>query len=178
MMKLKKIKHLKQGGKDMKKQYFNPPDRRKRKKITIKTVKAGIMSSVMAAVTAATTVAAPILSYAADLTETDSSAQTQTITNDDGTQTILNTSEGNETADSTEVSGEDEAEETKFLFLRLKTTSGKIVIDEDDDGEHTVRLVKHKSEDGKTDEEKIDVYDKDDVLVSSEDAAKNNYTYA
>lgn len=162
----------------MKKQYFNPPDRRKRKKITIKTVKAGIMSSVMAAVTAATTVAAPILSYAADLTETDSSAQTQTITNDDGTQTILNTSEGNETADSTEVSGEDEAEETKFLFLRLKTTGGKIVIDEDDDGEHTVRLVKHKSEDGKTDEEKIDVYDKDDVLVSSEDAAKNNYTYA
>lgn len=73
----------------MKKQYFNPPDRRKRKKITIKTVKAGIMSSVMAAVTAATTVAAPILSYAADLTEVDPSAQTQTITNDDGTQTIL-----------------------------------------------------------------------------------------
>ena len=162
----------------MKKQYFNPPDRRKRKKITIKTVKAGIMSSVMAAVTAATTVAAPILSYAADLTEVDPSAQTQTITNDDGTQTILNTSEGNETADSTEVSSEDEAEETKFLFLRLKTTSGKIVIDEGEDEEHTVRLVKHKSEDGKTDEEKIDVYDKDDVLVSSEDAAKNNYTYA
>ena len=122
--------------------------------------------------------AAPILSYAAGLTETDSSAQTQTITNDDGTQTILNTSEGNETADSTEVSSEDEAEETKFLFLRLKTTSGKIVIDEGEDEEHTVRLVKHKSEDGKTDEEKIDVYDKDDVLVSSEDAAKNNYTYA
>ena len=124
-MKLKKIKHLKQGGKDMKKQYFNPPDRRKRKKITIKTVKAGIMSSVMAAVTAATTVAAPILSYAADLTETDSSAQTQTSTNDDGTQTILNTSEGNETADSTEVSSEDEAEETRFLFLKLKNTGGK-----------------------------------------------------
>ena len=178
MMKLKKIKHLKQGGKDMKKQYFNPPDRRKRKKITIKTVKAGIMSSVMAAVTAATTVAAPILSYAADLTETDSSAQTQTITNDDGTQTILNTSEGNETADGTGVSGEDEAEETRFLFLKLKTTGGKIVIDKGEDEEHTVRLVKHKSEDGKTDEEKIDVYDKDDVLVSSEDAAKNNYTYA
>ena len=178
MMKLKKIKHLKQGGKDMKKQYFNPPDRRKRKKITIKTVKAGIMSSVMAAVTAATTVAAPILSYAADLTETDSSAQTQTITNDDGTQTILNTSEGNETADSTEVSSEDEAEETRFLFLKLKNTGGKIVIDKGEDEEHTVRLVKHKSEDGKTDEEKIDVYDKDDVLVSSEDAAKNNYTYA
>ena len=162
----------------MKKQYFNPPDRRKRKKITIKTVKAGIMSSVMAAVTAATTVAAPILSYAADLTETDSSAQTQTITNDDGTQTILNTSDGNETADGTGVSSEDEAEETKFLFLKLKNTGGKIVIDEGEDEEHTVRLVKHKSEDGKTDEEKIDVYDKDDVLVSSEDAAKNNYTYA
>ena len=162
----------------MKKQYFNPPDRRKRKKITIKTVKAGIMSSVMAAVTAATTVAAPILSYAAGLTETDSSAQTQTITNDDGTQTILNTSEGNETADSTEVSSEDEAEETRFLFLKLKNTGGKIVIDKGEDEEHTVRLVKHKSEDGKTDEEKIDVYDKDDVLVSSEDAAKNNYTYA
>lgn len=166
----------------MKKQYFNPPDRRKRKKITIKTVKAGIMSSVMAAVTAATTVAAPILSYAADLTETDSSAQTQTITNDDGTQTILSTSEGNETTDSTRASGEDEAsdeaEETKFLFLKLKTAGGKIVIDEGEEEEQIVRLVKHKSEDGKTDEEKIDVYDKDDVLVSSEDAAKNNYTYA
>ena len=136
------------------------------------------MSSVMAAVTAATTVAAPILSYAADLTETDSSAQTQTITNDDGIQTILNTSEGNETADSTEVSSEDEAEETRFLFLKLKNTGGKIVINKGEDEEHTVRLVKHKSEDGKTDEEKIDVYDKDDVLVSSEDAAKNNYTYA
>lgn len=108
--------------------------------------------------------------YAADVNGMDTVTETTTDASQGETKTIISTD-----SDSTET---EKDAETKFLLINLKTSGGKVVIDENEDDEQTVKLANHKSDDGKTDEMRIDVYDKDDILVSSEDAAKNSYTYA
>lgn len=163
------------------KKCYNPPDRRRKKKVSSRSIAAKIASSMLATITAATTIASPVLTYAADVNGTDTVTEATTDASQDETKTIISTETNDTTADSdsdSKSADTEKSEETKFLFVNLKTTGGKIVIDEKEDNEQTVKLAKHKSDDGKTDEMRIDVYDKDDILVSSEDAAKNNYTYA
>ena len=58
-------------------------------------------------------------------------------------------------------------QDTKFLFLNIQSSGGAVTIGEDTDAEHTVRLEKQE------DTEKIDVYDQDSVLISSENAKDN-----
>ena len=152
------------------KKRYNPPDRRRKKKVSSRSIAAKIASSMLATVTAATTIASPVLTYAADVNGTDTVTETTTDASQGETKTIISTD-----SDSTET---EKDAETKFLLINLKTAGGKVVIDENEDDEQTVKLANHKSDDGKTDEMRIDVYDKDDILVSSEDAAKNSYTYA
>ena len=152
------------------KKCYNPPDRRRKKKVSSRSIAAKIASSMLATVTAATTIASPALTYAADVNGTDTVTETTTDASQGETKTIISTD-----SDSTET---EKDAETKFLLINLKTAGGKVVIDENEDDEQTVKLANHKSDDGKTDEMRIDVYDKDDILVSSEDAAKNSYTYA
>ena len=83
--------------------------------------------------------------------------------NDDGTVTQMSTSTEGSTS---------KADETKFLFIKLKTAGGKVVLNEGEDQEQRIRL------DKKTDGvEYIDVYDKNDVLISSESTKDNGYTY-
>ncbi|RHR92783.1 hypothetical protein DWW20_20555, partial [Ruminococcus sp. AF14-5] len=82
---------------------------------------------------------------------------------DDGTVTQMSTSTDNSMS---------EADETKFLFIKLKTAGGKVVLNEGENQEQRIRL------DKKTDGvEYIDVYDKNDVLISSESTKDNGYTY-
>lgn len=152
------------------KKCYNPPDRRRKKKVSSRSIAAKIASSMLATVTAATTIASPVLTYAADVNGMDTVTETTTDASQGETKTIISTD-----SDSTET---EKDAETKFLLINLKTSGGKVVIDENEDDEQTVKLANHKSDDGKTDEMRIDVYDKDDILVSSEDAAKNSYTYA
>lgn len=152
------------------KKCYNPPDRRRKKKVSSRSIAAKIASSMLATVTAATTIASPVLTYAADANGMDTVTETTTDASQGETKTIISTD-----SDSTET---EKDAETKFLLINLKTSGGKVVIDENEDDEQTVKLANHKSDDGKTDEMRIDVYDKDDILVSSEDAAKNSYTYA
>lgn len=152
------------------KKCYNPPDRRRKKKVSSRSIAAKIASSMLATVTAATTIASPVLTYAADVNGMDTVTETTTDASQGETKTIISTD-----SDSTET---EKDAETKFLLINLKTAGGKVVIDENEDDEQTVKLANHKSDDGKTDEMRIDVYDKDDILVSSEDAAKNSYTYA
>lgn len=163
------------------KKCYNPPDRRRKKKVSSRSIAAKIASSMLATITAATTIASPVLTYAADVNGTDTVTEATTDASQGETKTIISTETNDTTADSdsdSKSADTEKSEKTKFLFVNLKTTGGKIVIDEKEDNEQTVKLAKHKSDDGKTDEMRIDVYDKDDILVSSEDAAKNNYTYA
>ena len=114
------------------------------------------MRRIMSVAVAAITTTSPILSsytvYASDIS-----------VNDDGTVTQISTSTDSSTS---------EADKTKFLFIKLNTTGGKVVLNEGEDQEQRIRL------DKKTDgAEYIDVYDKNDVLISSENTKDNGYTY-
>ena len=115
-----------------------------------------LMKRIMSVAMAAITTTSPILSsytvYASDIT-----------VNDDGTVTQISTSTDSSTS---------EADKTKFLFIKLNTAGGKVVLNEGEDQEQRIRL------DKKTDgAEYIDVYDKNDVLISSESTKDNGYTY-
>lgn len=114
----------------------------------MQNLKVKMLSVAMAALTAATPILSSYVAYASDIT-----------VNDDGTVTQISTSTGEKT------------DETKFLFANLKTAGGKVVINEGKDSEQTVRLEKQM------DRLHIDVYDKDDVMISSENAIDNGYTY-
>ena len=114
----------------------------------MQNLKVKMLSVAIAALTAATPILSSYVAYASDVT-----------VNDDGTVTQISTSTGEKT------------DETKFLFVNLKTAGGKVVINEGEDGEQTVRLEKQM------DRLHIDVYDKDDVMISSENAIDNGYTY-
>ena len=115
-----------------------------------------LMKRIMSVAMAAITTTSPILSsytiYASDITVSD-----------DGTVTQMSTSTDNSMS---------EADETKFLFIKLKTAGGKVVLNEGENQEQRIRL------DKKTDGvEYIDVYDKNDVLISSESTKDNGHTY-
>ena len=115
-----------------------------------------LMKRIMSVAMAVITTTSPILSsytiYASDITVSD-----------DGTVTQMSTSTDNSMS---------EADETKFLFIKLKTAGGNVVLNEGEDQEQRIRL------DKKTDGvEYIDVYDKNDVLISSESTKDNGYTY-
>ena len=115
-------------------------------------LKKNIMSVAMAAITAASPILSSYAAYASDIT-----------VNDDGTVTQISTSTESSTS---------KTDETKFLFIKLKTAGGKVVLNEGEDQEQQIRL------DKKTDGvEYIDVYDKNDVLISSESTKDNGYTY-
>lgn len=114
----------------------------------MQNLKVKMLSVAIAALTAATPILSSYVAYASDVT-----------VNDDGTVTQISTSTDEKT------------DETKFLFVNLKTAGGKVVINEGEDSEQTVRLEKQM------DRLHIDVYDKDDVMISSENAIDNGYTY-
>ena len=115
-------------------------------------LKKSIMSVAMAAITAASPILSSYAAYASDVT-----------VNDDGTVTQISTSTESSTS---------KTDETKFLFIKIKTAGGKVVLNEGEDQEQRIRL------DKKTDGvEYIDVYDKNDVLISSESTKDNGYTY-
>ena len=114
----------------------------------MQNLKVKMLSVAIAALTAATPILSSYVAYASDIT-----------VNDDGTVTQISTSTDEKT------------DETKFLFVNLKTAGGKVVINEGEDSEQTVRLEKQM------DRLHIDVYDKDDVMISSENAIDNGYTY-
>ena len=115
-------------------------------------LKKSIMSVAMAAITAASPILSSYAAYASDIT-----------VNDDGTVTQISTSTEGSTS---------KADETKFLFIKIKTAGGKVVLNEGEDQEQRIRL--DKKMDGA---EYIDVYDKNNVLISSESTKDNDYTY-
>lgn len=117
-------------------------------------IKVKALAAIMASLTAITPVASAY-------TEVYASSDTA----DTVTELSVSEDEQNET-ESTE--GEEEA---KFLFINLNETGGKVVIDEGKDQEQSIRLEKRK------DGQYIDVYDKDNVLISSELSKEGVYVY-
>ena len=85
-------------------------------------LKKSIMSVAMAAITAASPILSSYAAYASDIT-----------VNDDGTVTQISTSTEGSTS---------KADETKFLFIKIKTAGGKVVLNEGEDQEQRIRLDK------------------------------------
>ena len=76
-------------------------------------LKKSIMSVAMAAITAASPILSSYAAYASDIT-----------VNDDGTVTQISTSTEGSTG---------KTDETKFLFIKIKTAGGKVVLNEGED---------------------------------------------
>ena len=87
-----------------------------------------LMRRIMSVAVAAITTTSPILSsytvYASDIS-----------VNDDGTVTQISTSTDSSTS---------EADKTKFLFIKLNTTGGKVVLNEGENQEQRIRLDKKR----------------------------------
>lgn len=163
--------------------FYNPTDVRKRKYIS--SMRNRVLAGVMAAITAMT----PTVSYAADYEY----AATDT-TNEDNQQNVddsveISTSTDNVTTESSsdtlklaeEAEKTGEETETKFLFINLSNAeNGKVVLNEGEDTEQQIKLesLTTTDESGRNKTEmRINTYDKDGVLVSTESAEDNNYIY-
>lgn len=166
--------------------FYNPTDVRKRKYIS--SMRNRVLAGVMAAITAMT----PTVSYAADFEY--ATTDTTSTTNEDSQQHVddsveINTSMDNVTtelssdtlklAEEAEKTGEET--ETKFLFINLANAeNGKIILNEGEESEQQIKLesqnVTDESGESKA-EMRITAYDKDGILISTENAEDNNYIY-
>lgn len=142
-----------------------------------KTTQAPLKIRVMAGLLAVATAGMPVLSYAAESTwglETEATSTTGSDSN--ATNILVSTkTDGEQTFTETEAENvlADTQSETSYLFLNLATAKhGKIVVNEGQDKEQTVRIETLGEKDT------ICIYDKDDSLMASYDAAENSYTYA
>lgn len=169
-----------------KKKIYNPSDSRKRRYVS--SMRNRILAGVVAAVTAAT----PAVTYAADfggyglLNILGTDTGTESVEDNSGTVEVSSVTDVEESvedvtklAEDSEKSGDET--ETKFLFINLSGAEhGKIILNEGEDDERRIKLAKQTATDdsGNSKEEMmINVYDKDDVLISTESAADNNYVY-
>ena len=169
-----------------KKKIYNPSDSRKRRYVS--SMRNRILAGVVAAVTAAT----PAVTYAADfggyglLNILGTDTGTESVEDNSGTVEVSSVTDVEESvedvtklAEDSEKSGDET--ETKFLFINLSSAEhGKIILNEGEDDERRIKLAKQTTTDdsGNSKEEMmINVYDKDDVLISTESAADNNYIY-
>ena len=166
--------------------FYNPTDVRKRKYVS--SMRNRVLAGVMAAITAMT----PTVSYAADFEY--ATTDTTSTTNEDSQQHVddsveINTSTDNVTtelssdtlklAEEAEKTGEET--ETKFLFINLANAeNGKIILNEGEESEQQIKLesqnVTDESGESKA-EMRINAYDKDGILISTENAEDNNYIY-
>ena len=166
--------------------FYNPTDVRKRKYVS--SMRNRILAGVIAAITAMT----PTVSYAADFEY--ATIDTTSTTNEDSQQHVddsveINTSTDNVTtelssdtlklAEEAEKTGEET--ETKFLFINLANAeNGKIILNEGEESEQQIKLesqnVTDESGESKA-EMRINAYDKDGILISTENAEDNNYIY-
>lgn len=169
-----------------KKKIYNPSDSRKRRYVS--SMRNRILAGVVAAVIAAT----PAVTYAADfggyglLNILGTDTGTESVEDNSGTVEVSSVTDVEESvedvtklAEDSEKSGDET--ETKFLFINLSGAEhGKIILNEGEDDERRIKLAKQTTTDdsGNSKEEMmINVYDKDDVLISTESAADNNYIY-
>ena len=166
--------------------FYNPTDVRKRKYVS--SMRNRVLAGVMAAITAMT----PTVSYAADFEY--ATTDTTSTTNEDSQQHVddsveISTSTDNVTtelssdtlklAEEAEKTGEET--ETKFLFINLANAeNGKIILNEGEESEQQIKLesqnVTDESGESKA-EMRINAYDKDGILISTENAEDNNYIY-
>ena len=134
----------------------------------MQNLKVRAMAAAMAAITAVT----PVLStYTEVFAETvDDYSGSESV---DGTVKI-ETEAGSSQEDIAETV---DTSDNPFLFIKIQSDGGTVIVNEGEKNEQRIRLVKEK--DAVSDEtiSKLNIYDKDDILISNENAEANNYTY-
>lgn len=134
----------------------------------MQNLKVKAMAAAMAAITAVT----PVLStYTEVFAETvDDYSGSESV---DGTVKI-ETEAGSSQEDMAETV---DASENPFLFIKIQSDGGTVIVNEGEQNEQRIRLVKEKDAVPEETVSKINIYDKDDILISTENAEANNYTY-
>lgn len=134
----------------------------------MQNLKVKAMAAAMAAITAVT----PVLS-------TYTEVFAETVDDYSGSESVNGTVKIETEADSSQ---EDVAEtvdtsDNPFLFIKIQSDGGTVIVNEGEKNEQRIRLVKEKDEVSEETVSKINIYDKDDILISNENAEANNYTY-
>ena len=134
----------------------------------MQNLKVRAMAAAMAAITAVT----PVLStYTEVFAETvDDYSGSESV---DGTVKI-ETEAGSSQEDMAETV---DTSENPFLFIKIQSDGGTVIVNEGEQNEQRIRLVKEKDAVSEETVSKINIYDKDDILISTENAEANNYTY-
>lgn len=134
----------------------------------MQNLKVKAMAAAMAAITAVT----PVLS-------TYTEVFAETVDDYSGSESVNGTVKIETEAGSSQ---EDVAEtvdtsDNPFLFIKIQSDGGTVIVNEGEKNEQRIRLVKEKDEVSEETVSKINIYDKDDILISNENAEANNYTY-
>ena len=134
----------------------------------MQNLKVRAMAVAMAAITAVT----PVLStYTEVFAETvDDYSGSESV---DGTVKI-ETEAGSSQEDIAETV---DTSDNPFLFIKIQSDGGTVIVNEGEKNEQRIRLVKEKDAVSEETVSKINIYDKDDILISNENAEANNYTY-
>ena len=134
----------------------------------MQNLKVKAMAAAMAAITAVT----PVLStYTEVFAETvDDYSDNESV---DGTVKI-ETEAGSSQEDVAETV---DTSDNPFLFIKIQSDGGTVIVNEGEKNEQRIRLVKEKDAISEKTVSKINIYDKDDILISNENAEANNYTY-
>ena len=134
----------------------------------MQNLKVKAMAAAMAAITAVT----PVLStYTEVFAETvDDYSGSESV---DGTVKI-ETEAGSSQEDVAETV---DTSDNPFLFIKIQSDGGTVIVNEGEKNEQRIRLVKEKDAVSEETVSKINIYDKDDILISNENAEANNYTY-
>ena len=134
----------------------------------MQNLKVRAMAAAMAAITAVT----PVLS-------TYTEVFAETVDDYSGSESVGGTVKIETEAGSSQ---EDIAEtvdtsDNPFLFIKIQSDGGTVVVNEGEKNEQRIRLVKEKDAISEETISKLNIYDKDDILISNENAEANNYTY-
>ena len=135
----------------------------------MQNLKIKAMAAAMAAITAVT----PVLStYTEVFAETVDDYSGSESVEDDTVK--IETEAGSSQEDVAETV---DTSDNPFLFIKIQSDGGTVIVNEGERNEQRIRLVKEKDAVSEETVSKINIYDKDDILISNENAEANNYTY-
>ena len=136
----------------------------------MQNLKVRAMAAAMAAITAVT----PVLS-------TYTEVFAETVDDYSGSESVddtvkIETEVGSSTQENLEGTVETK-DESAFLFINIQSSGGTVTVNKGEEDEQNIKIVNQKDDNSDEIVSNINSYDKDGVLISSENAEANNYIY-
>ena len=129
----------------------------------------------IAAAMAAITAAAPVLSTYTEVFAETVNDYSGSESVDDGTakvETEVDSSVQENLGDTVETK-----DENAFLFINIQSSGGTVTVNKGEENEQNIKIVNQKDDNSDEMVSNINSYDKDGILISSENAEANNYVY-